>query len=263
MVAVKPFDLREPSRNPRIRLTAGHGVLRIILGFASCAALSGCVTDGAATAGGADAAAAVNPSPAVETAALDGKTSAMVEKARALAFADPTEARPPAQIDLALLAARSNSGATHRLDGPSSPGATTGFLPPEEVVKRLRELSRDAGTTSGGDGRDDRTQAIRERLQALSHHPAPADASGGPQLAAAQSAAVARPVSPEAMLRRMKELSGGASDAGAPAGGGGAHDAPQLDAAAFGGLTAVVPAPEMQRTPAVERAIGQAAGAPQ
>ena len=252
MVTVSPFDLRQPSRNRRSRVAAGIGGLRMIVGGAACAALAGCVTDGAAVAGRADAsAAAANASPAAESATLDGKASAMVEKARAMALADPAEARPPAQIDLALLAARSNPGATHRLDGPSSPGATTDLLPPDEVMRRLRELSLGAGATSGGDAGDDGADAILERLRALSHRPAPADAAAGPQVAAAPSAMAARPVSPETMMRRMKELSGGASDAQKP------------DVDPFGGLTAVVPAPEMKPTPAVGRATQPAAGVAQ
>ncbi|WP_113888439.1 hypothetical protein [Roseiarcus fermentans] len=238
--------------------------MRIVLGLAACQALAGCVTDRTAAAdlsAAADsrASAAAPDAPAL---ALDEHTREMVAKARALAFADPGATTRPVQVDLAMLAMQSNPTATHRLDGPSSPGAASDALPPEEVMRRLRQLSGNPGAPAGS-LQDDRSRDILARLQALSHRPPQAPAAEAQQPVAAP----ARAVSPEAIMRRMRELSGGAPDAPAQADGGKLPEKRQpptaADADAFGGLAAVVPAPDMARTPAVERAIHNAAGAAQ
>ncbi len=269
MVAINLIEVRKRPPNVQPR-RAAYGVLRILVGLSACPALAGCVTDGADVAGlstGAGASSGGSPggdaSAHAATEPMDEKTSALVAKARALAFADPNAAKPPEQIDLAMLAMRSNPNATRRLDGPSSPGPASESLSPEEVMQRLRQLSHNPGVPAEGAGQDDRSRDILARLQALSHRPA---AVTEIQPAAAPASRI-KPVSPEAIMRRMKELSGAMPNAAAQAVRGVPKDARKPDAAsdadAFGGLGPVTPAPDMARTPAVERAIKSAPGGAQ
>jgi hypothetical protein len=270
MVAVNLIEVRK--RPPILQPgRAAYGFLRILVGLSACPALAGCVTDGAGVAGlaaGADTVSAATPNrdPSAQASAepMDEKASALVAEARALAFADHGGSKPPEQIDLAMLAMRSNPNATHRLDGPSSPGATPDTLSPEAVMQRLRQLSRNPGAAADDAAQDGPPRDILARLEALSHRPAGAVTEIQPAVA---PAVPPKSVSPDAIMRRMKELSGARPNVAAPAAGHSPQDGRKPDAApdadAFGGLVAVVPAPDMARTPAVERAIQSAPGAAQ
>lgn len=128
------------------------------------------------------------------------------------------------------------------------------------MLERLRELSRNAGDAGSDAGSQDRAREILTRLQELSHHPEAADASPEPDLASApQRASPARPISPEDIMRRMRELSGAQPAADPhPIGGtktDGSHAPAAPGADDFGGLSAFVPSPDMAITPAVDRAV--------
>ena len=231
------------------------------LGLALLAALPGCVTDPGPVVdlrAGASAAAGVAPEgkAASENApggSTEGEASAMTAKARALVNGavnkDSAASRPEPAIDFAALAMRSNPGATYRLDGPPSPGAKPDVLSPDQVMERLRELSHASGAqASDGDGG---SEEILARLRELSRRTKPADAAAGTEASSAPARrGPSRPVSPEAIMRRMQELAGARRAAEKPEAG----DATP-GAEAFGGLAAFAPAPAMARTPAVDRVV--------
>ena len=243
MFAVNLVEMRKRLARLRPSPSSRAGVWRIALALAAFPSLPGCVADSVQTADIPAALGSQNGAP------MDGAGDAMVAKARALAFADPNASRPQPepQVDLAMLAMRSNSTATHRLDGPAVPGAPSDALSPEQVLERLRQLSHDPGAMASGAEADDRSQAVLARLQELSHHPASPSvvteiqASAGPQASGPR-----RPISPEDMLRRMRELSAAKPARGANAAG---DEAVQRSAAAFGGLGPFVPAPDMAHAP--------------
>ena len=251
MSTVNLIEVQRRSTTARPGQAKAFLVLRIAAGFAACPALLGCVTDaglpGDLPAFGSSS--GVTPDGMGLAAAkgsdepMHDNASAMVAKARALAFADPVANRPQPQIDLAMLAMRSNPGATHRIDGSSRPEANASALSPEAILDQLRRLSHDPGPERPE--ADDRTEAIRARLQELSHHSA-SDVRTEPQALAALPGSSARaPVSPEAIMRRMQELTARENRKAAepPSS---AHDV-------FGGISGFVPAPEMARPPAVDR----------
>ena len=148
----------------------------------------------------ANLSAAVGPGEAVAASPLPGgltdEAATMVAKARALAFADPSANRPEPQIDLAMLATRSNPGATHRLDGPPSPGPTSEALSPDETMARLKALSQASSAKSSKAGEDDRSRDILARLRELSHQPAAATDAAEPQAAPSRSQVARSPCRP-------------------------------------------------------------------
>ncbi len=250
-------------------------VLRIAAGLAACPALLGCVTDYGQT---VDLPAAVSSSTGVAAdaaalasakyagAPMSEDASGMVAKARALAFADPSANPSQPQIDLAMLAMRSNPGATHRLDGPASPEAKSNLLAPDVVMERLRSLSHDPGAPAHDADQDDRTQAVLARLQELSHHPATASLGTEQQAAPPPQGPSPRPrLSPEAMLQRMRELSAAKPEAETRAEGPTGKPGGPLASVqeVFGGLADFVPAPDLARPAALDRATRNATDAGQ
>jgi hypothetical protein len=237
------------------RQTKAVRVLRIAAGLAACPVLLGCVTDPAQN---EDLAVSSSTSVALNGAALGSAKSSgepmsedasvMMAKARALAFADPSANQSKPQIDPVMLAMRSNPGATYRLDGPAPPEAKSTQLAPDVVMDRLRSLSHSLGAAAPDGDQDDRTRAVLARLQELSHHPAPAIVGPEQQAAAPPRESNSRPpISPEAMLRRMRELSAAKPEAGTRAEGptGKPGEPPESVQDVFGGLTHFVSAPEL------------------
>ncbi len=239
-------------------------ILRMALGLAALTGLPGCATDPGPVADlPTGVSATAGPAPdgkpaAFETAPggpAETQAAAMTAKARALvigaAKADSGASRPEPAVDLAMLAMRSNPGATYRIEGPAAPGAKPDLLPPDQVMERLRELSHaPRAEASGGEG-DGRAEAVLARLRELSHRAQPADEAARTAASSAPaSRGPSRPVSPESIMRRMQELAGAKREAEKPEAG----DATP-GAEAFGGLAAFAPAPAMARTPAVDRVV--------
>ena len=150
---------------------------------------------------------------------------AMVAKARAMAFSDPTEKQTNNQIDIAMLAMPSTPPATHRLEGTSAADVTSQTIPHEEVMARLEALSRHPAPGSLPSATSDNSQ----------------DTEAAPPVPA-------HPVSPTEVLRRMRELSGAA-----PASGGTPSETASAGPTPFGGLAPLHPAPDLKMTPAGRR----------
>ncbi len=228
-------------------------VLRAALGPTAIVSLSGCVSD--KPPGPEVAALPTGATPASTPPPVDGEGGALMAKARALVAGGATSARYDPSIDLAMLSTRANPDATHRLDGPTIPGKPSQPMPPEEVLARLRDLSQAYRQTSG---RDDASAETLDRLRELSRQtrglPPPPDESA---LARSPPVVATKPVSPEAIMRRMQELSAPASAANA----GPAPAAKVVAAEAFGGLGAFVPAPDAPRAPGSDRVRSDGAGA--
>jgi hypothetical protein len=181
----------------------------------------------------------------------------MLAKARALAFADPIAKQSEPQIDLAMIAMRSNPGATYRLDGSASPEAKSTILAPDVVMDRLRSLSHGPRAARPDADQSDRTQAVLERLKELSQHPKSDKVREEQQAAPQPRESTHGPnISPEAMLRRMRELSAEKPAAEDAIGKPGAPPVSAQDV--FGGLAAFVPAPDLVRPSVIARDNGKA-----
>jgi hypothetical protein len=265
MIAANIIDLQKYRVFRPLTSTNSTRALRIGLGFALSFALNACVADAWQT---TDMAATVpvgittGPGPTTTLAPANDEASAMLAKARALISPESEPAKPQAQIDLGMLAMRSNPGATHRLDGPSPAGGAPDALPPDVVMARLRQLSNNPDASAVAHDQDDRSRDILVRLHELSRQAAPPEAQPDTQPPSPTAAKVdpVKGISPQAVMRRLEELTAAKANTDSNAYGVSRRD---TDASAFGGLADFVPAPEMARTPAVGSASKDAAGAPQ
>jgi len=179
---------------------------------------------------------------------IEGDSAALVAKAKALVSGESDARQGGDSIDVAMLAMRSNPSATHRLDGSASSQADP--LPPDVMMDRLKVLARDTDVSAYSEP-DRAAPDVITRLRELSRQTASSAGGAKSEDLVIPARNPAKPVSPEAVLRRMQELAAKQKASG------------QAQASSFGGLVAVVPAPDMERTPAVERAVKSVTGTSQ
>jgi hypothetical protein len=242
------FELQRSERMERRGRQRRLCVLRILAGAMLFPLLSGCagqvqnMTDTAnllprraetAEANGADGSAVESANP-------------IVAKARAMALGSSGEEKAQAQIDAATVAMRSTGATTYREEGAAA-APTSDSMSPEERLARLRSLSHHPDLDAGA-GPDDRQLDMLARLRMLSHHPDSTFVSAAPD-ESLPTAGRSRPVSPDAVMRRMRELSGASetippSRGASPQAGAPGHVKEDVaDPSTYGGLSPFFAAP--------------------